>query len=65
MAFGDLTSKKSVVDFTQSREYGLNVLNKNFGKFTLNTTSNPIASEKSEELATNLRKEEGGVEVLS
>lgn len=41
MAFGDLTTRNKI-DFTQSKDFGLNAINKNFGKFTFNKAAETV-----------------------
>ncbi len=53
MAFGDLTTRRTI-DFTQSKDFGLNAINKNFGKFTFNKAAETVPM-------TNPVKEEAGV----
>lgn len=61
MAFGDLTTR-SKIDFTQSKDFGLNAINKNFGKFTFNKAAEtvPMTSPIKEEPIGVLKEKPDG-----
>ena len=61
MAFGDLTTRSNI-DFTQSKDFGLNAINKNFGKFTFNKAAEtvPMTNPINEEPIGVLNKDEEG-----
>lgn len=61
MAFGDLTSR-TMINFTQSNDYGLDLINKKFGKFTFNKAAEtvPMTNPINEEPIGVLNKDDEG-----